>query len=319
VSYLTDQELAGAVIHAIARDGRVNMSDIVHVSAENGVVLLTGTVWSAAQKQAAEEVVRRVHGVAGVQNDLTVAVEGEISDAELRDQVLATLARHPDLVRRVGCSVDDGIVTLVGHIRDAEQEREAIRIAGAVRGVEQVVSALEIAEIVPDVTVPPIDDATLVGKVADALDRAGVEIQDRFIQVDQGVVTLSGKVSSAQTRRRAEDVVASVDGVRALHNHLVLRLSEESSDPDEVLAARVVHALARDGRVSPSQLRIVATGGVVSVTGQVDSVEDQNAVAEVIRAVPGVRRVEARVSLMGRSSARSGDKGVRGRHRPYRG
>src|SRR5579883_3246327 len=105
MSYLSDEELIGAVTRALARDGRVDLSDVVHVSAQNGVVLLTGTVWSAGQKQTAEEVVRRVRGVANVQNELTVATEGEISDAELEAAVLAALARQPVLAPRVGCVV----------------------------------------------------------------------------------------------------------------------------------------------------------------------------------------------------------------------
>jgi osmotically-inducible protein OsmY len=315
---LSDQEIAGAVIAALAGDGRVDMSDIVHVSVDSGVVLLSGTVWSAEQKLAATEITRGVHGVVDVQNDLTVAVEGEISDAELREAVLAALAGNPELVRRVGCTVDDGIVTLVGHVRDSGDEQRAIHVAGTVHGVEQVISALEIAEIVPDETVPPIDDATLVGKVADALDCAGIQIEGRVIEVDQGVATVRGKVKTVEDQRRVRDIVASVDGIRAVHARLVLRRSEESADPDEALAARVIHALTRDGRVSPSNLQVVADNGVVTITGQVDSVDDQTAVAEVARSVPGARRVDNRVLVLDRTSARSGDKGVHGRPRPYR-
>lgn len=223
MSYLTDQEIVGAVTAALARDGRVNLADVVHVTAENGVVRLVGTVPSAGQRQTAGDVARQARGVVGVENDLTVATEGQISDAELRDQVLASLARSPELAPRVGCHVDDGVVTLVGHIRDAAEEEEAIRIAGAVRGVEQVVSTLEIASIVPDLTTLPADDATLLGRLAEALDGAGIYIRARDLHVDQGVATLRGAVETETERQRAGAVAASVDGIRAVHNHLVGR------------------------------------------------------------------------------------------------
>lgn len=313
-----DQEIAGAVTAALAGDGRVNLSDIVHISVENGIVLLSGTTWTADEKLAATEIARSVDGVVDVQNDLTVPVEGEISDAELRDAVEAALASDPELVRRVGCTVDDGIVTLIGHVRDPGDEHKAIHLAGTVHGVEQVISALEIAEIVPDVTALPVDDATLVGKVADALERAGIQIEDRVIEVDQGAARVRGKVRTENDRRRVTSVVASVDGIRAVQTRLVLRLSEESADPDERLAARVIHALARDGRVAPSNVEVIADDGVVTITGQVDSIDDQVAVAEVAGSVQGVRRIDNRVLVLDRTSARSGDKGVRGRPRPYR-
>lgn len=222
--HLTDEEVVGAVTWALARDGRVNLADVVHVSAENGVVLLTGTVQSAGQKQAAEEVACRIQGVAGIQNDLTVATEGTISDAELRAAVLEALARQPELMPRVGCSVDDGVVTLVGHIRDAAEEQQAIRIAGSIRGVEQVVSTLEIAEIVPEEGALPVDDATLVGKVADALDTLGFDVVDRVIQVDQGVAMVTGRVGTKRERQRVVEAAESVPGVRALHDRLTVRL-----------------------------------------------------------------------------------------------
>lgn len=221
MSYLTDQEIVGAVTRALTRDGRVDFSDVIHVTAENGVVRLTGTVPGAGQKRAAEEAIRRVDGIVDVENDLTVAMEGSISDAELRAAVLATLARSPDLVTRVGCRVDDGVVTLVGHIRDAAQETEAIQLAGSVKGVEQVVSTLEIAEIVPDTAALPADDPTLLGKLSEALDRAGLYIAGRALHVDQGVATLRGRVGSEKERQRAGAIAASVDGIRAVHNRLV--------------------------------------------------------------------------------------------------
>ena len=223
MSYLTDEEVVGAVTRALARDGRVNLADVVHVSAEKGVVLLTGTVWSAGQKQAAEEVISRIHGVAGIQNDLTVATEGTISDAELRAGVLDALARNPELAPRVGCSVDDGVVTLVGHIRDVAEELQATRIAGSVRGIEQVVSTLEIAEIVPEEGALPVDDATLVGKVADALNTLGFDVVDRTIRVDQGVATLTGRVGTEGERQRVVKAAESVPGIRALHDRLTVR------------------------------------------------------------------------------------------------
>ncbi len=223
MSYLSDEELIGAVTRALARDGRVDLSDVVHVSAQNGVVLLTGTVWSAGQKQTAEEVVRRVRGVANVQNELTVATEGEISDAELEAAVLAALARQPVLAPRVGCVVQDGVVTLVGHVRDAAEEEQAIRIGGSVRGVEQVVSTLEIAEIVPEGNALPIDDPTLVGKVADALDKLAFDVDDRVVRVDQGVASIAGRVRTEHERECAGEAAASVPGIRAVHNRLAVR------------------------------------------------------------------------------------------------
>ncbi len=47
----------------------------IHVKTKNGVVSLTGTVPSAADKTAAEETVKNVSGVASVKNHLKIAAK----------------------------------------------------------------------------------------------------------------------------------------------------------------------------------------------------------------------------------------------------
>jgi hyperosmotically inducible periplasmic protein len=47
----------------------------IHVKTKNGIVSLTGTVPSAADKTAAEETVKNVSGVASVKNHLKIAAQ----------------------------------------------------------------------------------------------------------------------------------------------------------------------------------------------------------------------------------------------------
>jgi osmotically-inducible protein OsmY len=317
MSSRTDQEIIGTVTAALVRDGRINLADIVHIGAENGIVRLSGTVRSAGEKDLAATIARAIPGVMSVENDLTVATEGEITDRELRAAIEDALAHDPALLRRVGCIVDDGIATLVGHITDAAQEQKAMQIAGSIAGIEQVMSALEIAGIVPDAALPP-DDPTLLDALAQRLDCSGLVIRNRVLRVDHGVARLEGVVRTPAERERAGLAAAAVAGIRAVKNHLVIGMSEESRDPDEALLARVVHAIARDGRVSPTDVHVIVQGGIVTLTGAVDSIEDQNTLIPVVQKVPGVHRVDCQVVIQDRTSTHSDDKGVRGRPRPYR-
>ncbi|MBI2938959.1 MAG: BON domain-containing protein [Chloroflexi bacterium] len=308
---IADEQITGAAIHALARDGRVNLADHIDVRTEGGVVELIGTVLSDGERDAAIEIARQVPGVVQVVDALTVHVDGKLSDRELVEAVAAALGRNPSIQDRVGCRIDDGIVTLIGHIRSPAEEREAMRLAGSVKGVKNVVSALVISEEVPVETVLPLDDPTLADAVAAALLAAGLDVFDPDVRVSNGVAYLCGQVSSEVERRRVEEVAATVAGIRAVHNRLLLRLSPHSHDADEALTARVIQALHEDGRVSPSHVIVVAARGIVYLSGQVDSIEDFNAAVEVVERVPGVIRVANDLVIVDRTSLRSDDKGKR--------
>jgi osmotically-inducible protein OsmY len=93
--------------------------------------------------------------------------------------------------------------------------------AAAVTGVEEVRSALEIRPESPPPG-PRTDDATLVGRVAQALSEAGVDVRCPDIRVEDAVATLNGVVESNSLRRRATGAAEAVEGIRAVRNRLRL-------------------------------------------------------------------------------------------------
>lgn len=307
---LRDEELVGGVVAALARDGRVNSADRVKVSARRGTVTLSGIVRSFAEKAAAGEVASRVPGVGRVENALTVTMDGTIADHELQAEVAKALARAPEIaLRDVGAVVADGVVTLVGHARDAARELAAIQAAGSVKGVKDVVSALTLDQEVEAVGLP-VDDTTLANRANAALADAGLDLPSLEVHVDGGVVYLDGLAASDEDRRRATETVQRLVGVDHVVNRLVLARSAISRDPDQRLIARVLQALHEDGRASPRYVRVTAHQGVVHLAGQVDSIEQHNAAVELAGAVPGVRSVVNELLLTDRTSLRSEDKGL---------
>src|SRR5690242_15160679 len=72
--HLRDEEIAGAVRRTLSHDIQLGNEDDLKVSVEDGVVLLTGTVRSAAERAAAENDARHP-GVTRVDNRLTVVAD----------------------------------------------------------------------------------------------------------------------------------------------------------------------------------------------------------------------------------------------------
>jgi osmotically-inducible protein OsmY len=114
------------------------------------IVHLKGTVDSAAEKQRAERVAERVVGTSGrVANELTVKHADEHTaddmDGAIRKQLNATVANDRALQDRdINFDVNNGIVTIKGHVRTTAEKQKVGEIARSAQNVKDVVNGLEI-------------------------------------------------------------------------------------------------------------------------------------------------------------------------------
>ena len=85
----------------------------------------------------------------------------------------------------------------------------------------------------------------------------------------------------------------------------------DSRTGDEGLKARVEAVLASASDVSSARIAVDAVRGVVTLTGQVASVNEQQSLGAIVRAVPGVTEVSFLLSIEDRDD-RDGQEGARG-------
>jgi osmotically-inducible protein OsmY len=105
---------------------------------------------------------------------------------------------------------------------------------------------------------------------------------DITVTVDDGVVTLSGYVSSTSIREMATVLAGSVGNVSEVVNEL-------HADPK--LERSVALALAQDERTRPLPIRVRSTAGYVQLQGQVPDEAAAKAAMEVARTVKGPKQV----------------------------
>ena len=105
---------------------------------------------------------------------------------------------------------------------------------------------------------------------------------DITVTVDDGVVTLSGYVSSTSIKGMATILAGSVGGVRQVVNNLL-------ADPD--LERLVALALAQDERTRPLRIRVRSEIGYVQLQGQVSGEEVAETALEVARTVKGPKGI----------------------------
>lgn len=132
----TDEDLAERAANLIDWD-IVVPKGAVKVTVTKGLVILTGeTPWNF-QRVSAEQAVRRLGGITGVMNMITV--KPRVSLPDVKSRIESALARQANLeAHAISVSVDGDKVTLEGRVK-AWFERDVIeKAAWAAPGVREV-------------------------------------------------------------------------------------------------------------------------------------------------------------------------------------
>ncbi len=132
----TDPDIAEAAVHALEWDASVP-SDKVHVTVSKGWVTLKGEVEWQYQKEDAERVVRRLTGVKGVTNLITV--KPRITPSELKKKIENALVRNAEIdANKITVEVQGSKAILKGTVRAWAEKEEAARVAWSAPGITSV-------------------------------------------------------------------------------------------------------------------------------------------------------------------------------------
>ncbi|MGA9510579.1 MAG: BON domain-containing protein [Candidatus Sulfotelmatobacter sp.] len=132
----TDADIAAAALRALEWDAFVP-SDKVQVTVSKGWVTLKGEVEWQYQKQDAERVVRRLLGVKGVSNLITV--EPRANPSELKKKIENALVRNAEVdANRIAVDVQGSKAILKGTVRAWAEKEEAERVAWSAPGITSV-------------------------------------------------------------------------------------------------------------------------------------------------------------------------------------
>ena len=201
----------------------------VHADIQNGVVVLTGSVATYADKEDADRRVHHVDHVKGVENEIEVAgVSGggaSMSDEALRDKLAKQLAYDrvgygTTAFNNINIAVHNGVVTLSGTVYGPTDKDSALSLVAHTPGVRDVVDNLEVAPV------SPMDDQLRLRLARaiygdPALQRYGMDpARPIRITVVNGNVVLSGVVDSKMDKDIAGIRANSVPGVFKVTNDI---------------------------------------------------------------------------------------------------
>jgi osmotically-inducible protein OsmY len=212
---MNDAALKQCVVDELTWRPQIDSAHI-GVTANNGVVTLTGFVPSLAQKIEVENVVKRVVGVHGVAEELEVRYPEDYSakDDDIAQRAFTSLAW--DVVVPKDCVtviVENGVVTLSGEVC-WQFERTAAE--------EDVRTLYGVVDVINDITLEDRPQpADVKSRIESALKRnAELDSEAIRVSVDAGTVTLDGTVDSWAARYEAEEAAWSAPGVKSVRDRL---------------------------------------------------------------------------------------------------
>lgn len=213
----TDSEVQHDVLAELEWEPSLDATQI-GVAAKDGVVTLTGHVPHLAEKNTAEEVARRVHGVRGVANDIVVqlAESHERDDTKLAAAAVQALEWHPKVPHDwIQVIVRNGWVTLEGKVDRQYQKSAAYHAIHHLVGVRGITNSI---------VVQPHESQRVAKSSIEAALKRHATLHRRKIRVDTAdrAVKLIGDVHSHIERQEAERIAWSARGVINVENCLTV-------------------------------------------------------------------------------------------------
>ena len=122
------------------------------------------------------------------------------------------------------------------------------------------------------------------------------------VSVKDGVVALSGQVTSYWEKYAAEKAAKRVYGVRAVANELDVKLPGSSQRTDEDIARATVNALKATVSVPADKIKVTLSKGWVTLEGEVEWQYQKNAAESAVRYLTGVVGVSNLITVKPRVS-----------------
>lgn len=293
-----DDDIRDDVIKVLRINDSVDEPRIA-VDVRRGEVSILGKVDSLAEKRIAELAASGVNGVTTVNNQISVSLAHDRTDEEIADEIRGLIVHSVYLDdSSVQVNVEDHVVKLSGAVPSAEAKDWVEQVAG-IWGVATVdANAVKVdpdrldesqrRERYADVTDEAISEALLRSFSSDPIVFSRIDaIESR---VNEGVVTLTGRVNRLQIKNRAERLAADIVGVQRVINEIKVEYVDKDVSDMEIIHETQA-AIRRSAHLDRREIRVHCQRAHVSLYGIVDSELEKRVAEWIADGVTGVVHV----------------------------
>jgi len=213
-------------------------------------------------------------------------------DIDLRKDVLDELEWDPSIdATTIGVAIDDGVVSLTGHVPTYAAKTNAEKIVKRVLGVQAVANDIEVKLPVSGAR----DDADIARYALSALDLNVLVPKNHIkIGVTKGWVTLDGRVEWRYQKVAAEDAVRVLGGVRGVTN----KVEVTARGPRvEDIKSKIEASLKRSAEVDSKNIVVQTSDGRVTLSGTVRSWVEREDAVNAAWSAPGVNNVVDQIRI----------------------
>jgi osmotically-inducible protein OsmY len=237
----------------------------------------------------------------------------DVVDARQETQIWTTYALSPYLrANDLKVSVDSGKATLTGNVEEGVNKDLAKQIALGVEGIKSVDNQIVVQS---DYVAPKQSSARTYGE---SMDDAGINaaVKSKLawskyadgmateVETKAGKVTLRGTADSAASKDLAKNLAMNTRGVVSVDNQLVVdvkpviggvaKTAAGKDIADGWITTKVKSTYGYSSNVDGSDIAVSTNGGIVTLSGKMDSGVERALAIELAQNVRGVKSVQSK-------------------------
>ena len=212
------------------------------------------------------------------------------TDNQNEDAAKASYNYRTVLEGNVKVKAKDGVVTLTGTVQDKDDRDLAVDTVENLPGVTSVNN-----QIVVKSDYPEHSDGWIALKIRSRLlVKANVSATSTKVNVQDGVVTLTGTADNIAQKELTAAYAKDIDNVKSVNNDIVVKevpaTGETMSDKmdDASITSQVKSALLMHKSTSALKTKVTTSNGIVSVSGVAASDAEKSLVTKLAGDVRGV-------------------------------